>query len=151
MAQWLCVLLSPLAHNGGPSQCGLMFSYGPKLNMSEPRQALALPQETLFHLLMNVPEGVPQGAPLHPSLGGVLPLPSCWGATSWRGASHFIWTSHAPLPWTSGLHRTLSLFFLPVYLSLSPRLPPSSSLPSSSSCRPGMTGMRGRSVLLMSF
>lgn len=121
-APWPCVLLSSLTHDSG----GLVFSYGPKLNMSEPRQALALPQEMLFHLLMNVPEGVPQGAPLHPSLGGVLPLPSCWGATSWRGPSHFILTSHAPLPWTSGLHCTLSLslFYLTLYISLSPLLPP---------------------------
>lgn len=88
----------PLTDNSRPEQCGLLFSYGPKLNMSELRQALALPQEMLFHLLMNVPEGIPQGAPLHPSLGGVLPLPSCLGATSWSGTSHFIWTSHALLP-----------------------------------------------------
>lgn len=77
MTRWPCVLLVPLTNNSRPGQCGLVFSYGPKLNMSEPRQALALPREMLFHLLMNVPEGVPQGAPLHPSLGGVLPLPSC--------------------------------------------------------------------------
>lgn len=54
-----------------------VFSYGTKLNMSEPGPALAPPRETLFHLLMNVPEGVPQGALLHPSLGGVKLLPSC--------------------------------------------------------------------------
>lgn len=54
-----------------------VFSYGTKLNMSEPGPALAPPRETLFHLLMNVPEGVPQGAPLHPSLSGVKLLPSC--------------------------------------------------------------------------
>ncbi len=102
-----------------------VFSYGPKLNMSEPRQALALPRETLFHLLMNVPEGVPQGAPLHPSLGGVQPMPSCWGATSWRGASHFIWTSHAPLPWTSGLHCSLPpLSFLSLSISTASPCPP---------------------------
>lgn len=71
------MLLIGLTDKSKPGQCGLVFSYGPKLNMSEPRQALALPRESLFHLLMNVPEGVPQGAPLHPSLGGVLPLPSC--------------------------------------------------------------------------
>lgn len=29
--------------------------------------------------------GSHRGAPLHPSLGRGLPLPSCWRATSWRG------------------------------------------------------------------
>lgn len=72
-----CALSIPLTSDSWPGQCGLVFSHGPKLNMSEPRQALSLPRESLFHLLMNVPEGVPQGATLHPSLGGVQPLPSC--------------------------------------------------------------------------
>lgn len=85
LAHWTCVLLIALADLSRPGWCGLVFSHGPKLNMSEPRQKVVQLRETLFHLLMNVPEGVPQGAPLHPSLGGVLLLPSCWGATSWRG------------------------------------------------------------------
>lgn len=89
-----------------------VFSYATKLNMSEHKPALGPLWESLFHLLMNVPKGVPQGAPLHPSLGGVKPLPSCWGATSWRGPPTSSWASHAPLPRTGGPHSSLLISFL---------------------------------------
>lgn len=60
------MLLIPLTDESRPGQRGLLLSYGPKLNMSESTQTLALPRETLFHLLMNVPEGVPQGGSTSP-------------------------------------------------------------------------------------
>lgn len=128
-----------------------VFSYGTKLNMSEPGPALAPLRESLFHLLMNVPKGVPQGAPLHPSLGGVKPLPSCWGATSWRGPPTSSWASHAPLPWTGGLHSSplISFFsFLSCYLSF---IPPHARSCNPERCSPGMTGLKRWSLPLMSF
>lgn len=60
------MLLIPLTDESRPGQHGLLLSYGPKLNMSESTQTLALPREMLFHLLMNVPEGVPQGGSTSP-------------------------------------------------------------------------------------
>lgn len=117
-----------------------VISYGTKLNMSELGPALAPLRESLFHLLMNVPKGVPQGAPLHPSLGGVKPLSSCWGATSWRGPPTSSWASHAPLLWTGGLHSSplISFFsFLSCYLSF---IPPNARSCSPERRRPGMTG-----------
>lgn len=66
ISHWLPLLCQP--------SCGQSCrpSQDPRLNMSGSRRIVALPQDTLFHLLMNVPGGVPPAG--FPQRGPMSPL-----------------------------------------------------------------------------